>query len=313
MSGGALVPHASAELVTSPRELTVDELVAQTDKIRDVQRRVMKSGVHYGVIPGTDGKPTLLKAGAETLCLLFRLAPEYEIVKAVETPDEVSFTVRCTLVHIPTGVRYGSGLGSATSREKKYQREAHRRCPRCSKETIFHSKDPAGGWFCWAKRGGCGVTFVEGDTKITSQIVGRVTNPDLYDAHNSILKIAQKRAFVGTTLNCTAASDAFTQDLDEVPDGSNQEEPPGPPPSRPAPTSPTVTPDAVTPPRVSMKQLHRFHALCGELAITGEAARVRVAAFLARDVPSVADLTSDEMTRVIARMETETTRKAGEA
>lgn len=305
MSGAELVPHEGGALVgAGPRELTVDELAAQVDKIREVQRRIMKPGVHYGTIPGTE-KPTLFKAGAETLCLLFRLAPEYEIVKAIETADEIAFTVRCNLVHIPTGIRYGSGIASATSREKRYQREARRTCPRCRKETIYHSKDPQGGWFCWKTKGGCGANFPAGDVSIEGQTVGRVTNPDLYDSHNAILKIAQKRALVGTALNCTGASDSFAQDLEDSPDGVDDVRPP-PTNSHPRP-APPPRPNGEGVERPSMKQLRRYHELCERLKLSEVQGRNRISVFLKRSVASLADdLTAEDMSQVIAEMEKDT-------
>jgi hypothetical protein len=112
------VAEALVPLPTIPHELTVPELLAQADKIRLVMEQAMEDGVHYGRIPGTP-KPTLLKAGAEKLCLLFRLDPEYD---STETRDGDHLTVksRCTLYHIPTGQRFGSGEGSCSTRESKY-------------------------------------------------------------------------------------------------------------------------------------------------------------------------------------------------
>lgn len=58
-------------------ELTVEEVLAQADKIKSAMVKVMEEGVHFGRIPNTP-KPTLFKAGAEKLCLLFRLDPQYQ-------------------------------------------------------------------------------------------------------------------------------------------------------------------------------------------------------------------------------------------
>jgi hypothetical protein len=105
-------------------ELTVTELLAQAEKIKQAMTRAMEEGIHFGTIPGTP-KPTLLKAGAEKLCLLFRMDPQYE---SHETIDGEHLTVKskCTLWHIPSGQRLGSGEGLATTRESKY---AYRKGP----------------------------------------------------------------------------------------------------------------------------------------------------------------------------------------
>jgi len=48
-----------------------------------------------------------------------------------------------------------------------------------------------------------------------SQAAGRVENTDLADTYNTVLKMAKKRALVDATLTATAASDIFTQDLED--------------------------------------------------------------------------------------------------
>ena len=48
-----------------------------------------------------------------------------------------------------------------------------------------------------------------------SQVAGRVENSDLADTYNTVLKMAKKRALVDATLTATAASDIFTQDLED--------------------------------------------------------------------------------------------------
>jgi hypothetical protein len=198
-------------------ELTVDEMVAQIEKIHDCMRRAMREGEDYGVIPGTGSKPTLLKPGAEKLCLMFRLAPDPQ---SVESWDGAHLTVKSKIIlmHIPTQEIWGSGEGSCSTKESKYAyRMAKRICPKCDNETITRSKD--GGWFCWRKRGGCGAQFPEGDPDIEEQKIGRIPNPDLPDQYNTVLKMADKRGLVAAVLNVTAASAIFTQDLEDTHDG----------------------------------------------------------------------------------------------
>jgi len=112
------VTEALVPLPTIPHELTVPEVLAQAEKIKTVMQQAMDDGIHFGRIPGTP-KPTLFKAGAEKLCLLFRLDPEYESTQTMDG-DHLSVKTRCTLYHIPTGQRFGSGEGSCSTRESKY-------------------------------------------------------------------------------------------------------------------------------------------------------------------------------------------------
>lgn len=213
MNGLTIRPGSELAAATDA-EWTVEQMVAQSLKIQTCMRAVMKDGEHYGVIPGTNTKPTLLKPGAEKLCLMFRLDPEYDIMTNVETPERIAFTIRCTLTHIPTGQRIASGLGSCNSREAKYMRPAPKKCPQCSKESIIKGKEEyGGGWLCYAKKGGCGAKFKDGDTAIEKQDNGLADPADL---HNTILKMGCKRALVAAVLNGTAASDFFTQDLEDL-------------------------------------------------------------------------------------------------
>ena len=243
-------------------ELTVEEIIAQAKKIEHVMRAAMEDGVHYGKIPGTP-KPTLYKAGAEKLNLLFRFDPQYQSTE-VRDGDHLTVKSICTIWHIPTGLRFGSGEGSCSTREAKYAwRKGERKCPACGVEgAIIKGKaEYGGGWLCWQKRDGCGAKFPDGDMSIEGQVVERVPNPDLADAYNTVLKMSNKRALVAAVLNCTAASDVFTQDLED-------REPEAPVDSKKPDTDVRGgdDPDAI----ISDGQLKRFHAIARASGWTDE-------------------------------------------
>ena len=203
--------------------LTSADLRAQVKLVQEVMRDVMigpskenPAGVHYGVVPGTD-KPSLYKAGAEKLCMVFRLAPEYDIEEKERDGDHLTITSRCTLTHIPTGQKFGSALGSCSTMETKYAyRKGSRVCPECSSTAIIKGKvEYGGGWLCYKPKGGCGAKFPDGDKSIEKQEVGRIANEDKADQYNTVLKMSNKRALLAAVLNATAASDIFSQDLVE--------------------------------------------------------------------------------------------------
>ncbi len=194
-------------------ELRVDDVKGQVLKIQSLMKELMKEGEHYGIIPGTQ-KPSLLKPGAEKLCFMFRLIPEYD-VKEKELPNgHREYEILTRLLH--NGVKAGEGVGLCTTMEPKYRyRQNERKCPMCGKETIFKSKKEEGGWFCWAKKGGCGVQFPDGDESIEKQEAGKKENPDIADTYNTVLKMAKKRSVVDATITACAASDIFTQDVED--------------------------------------------------------------------------------------------------
>ena len=195
-------------------ELTVDQLVGQIEKVQDAMRRAMVDGEHYGVIPGT-GKPSLLKPGAEKLCLLFRLAPTYEVTRRPGEAGHVEYEVLCELRHIESEKLIASGVGLCTTMESRYRwRKGSHACPHCGESAIIKGKEEyGGGWLCWKKKDGCGAKFGEGDFSLDD--LKAVENPDLADSYNTVLKMAKKRAHVDATLTATAASDIFTQDMEE--------------------------------------------------------------------------------------------------
>ena len=200
--------------------LTAETLKRQVEIVRTAQRAVMKSGHHYDTIPGCGDKPVLLKPGAEIIALTFQFAPSYEIAQADFVNGHREYQVTCTLTHRPTGGYVGQGLGSCSTLESKYRfRKAEQTCPKCGQETIIKGKQEyGGGWVCFQKKGGCGAKFKYGDPAIENQNMGRIEHDNPADYYNTCLKMAKKRAFVDAILTSTAASDVFTQDIEDQPD-----------------------------------------------------------------------------------------------
>lgn len=220
----------ASEAMVTRGEVSVEEIVVQRDKIKQVMEQVMTEGVHYGKIPGID-KPSLYKPGAEVLAVTLRLAPFYESERTFhEGSEHLTVFTKVTLKHIPTGLTIAEGEGLCSTKEDKYAyRGEGRTCPACgSIGTIKKSKFPPRegdypgasssdppGWYCYAKAGGCGRNYAAQDTVITSQTGEKIPNPNLSDSWNTVLKMANKRALIAAILNGTAASDIFTQDIED--------------------------------------------------------------------------------------------------
>jgi hypothetical protein len=160
---------------------------------------------------------------------MFRLRPDFhQDIKELPGGHREVFT-RCEIYHIESGRKIAEGVGSASTMESKYRwRNAARKCPHCGKETIIKGKvEYGGGWVCFGKKGGCGTKFEDGDPEIEKQETGKVENPDIADTYNTVIKISKKRAYVDATITACAASDIFTQDLDDIePENKTQETPP---------------------------------------------------------------------------------------
>ena len=215
--------------------MTPDNVKHQVQIIQQVMHDVMKKDTHYGVVPGCGDKPTLLKPGAEKLGMTFQFHPEFQVERYDLDGGHREYEITCRL-YDRHGMCVGEGLGVCSTMESKYRwRKAEKKCPECGKETIIKGKkDYGGGWLCWAKKGGCGAKFKDGDQSIEGQEVGRVENPDPADCYNTCKKISKKRAHVDAILTATAASDIFAQDLEDLPRDNPpqppQDDPPPPPP-----------------------------------------------------------------------------------
>ena len=206
--------------------MPMKNLIAHVSDMQEVYKSLMKDGEHYGVIPGTN-KPTLFKAGAEKLCFAFRLAPEFEIIETNYEAGHREYRITCRIHNINNGLFLGSGVGSASTMESKYRyRNSGRVCPDCGKETIKRSKEEyGGGWYCFTKIGGCGQKWKAGDSAIENQQPGQQEHSDPADYYNTILKMSKKRAMVDAVLTVTAASDIFTQDVEDMVKAAKKAEP----------------------------------------------------------------------------------------
>lgn len=285
-------------------EISVDDLISQSAKVKQAMAAVMKQDVHYGVIPGTN-KPTLYKPGAETLLVLFRLAPHYHSERVFHDDGHLTVTSRVSLQHIPTSLVVSEGEGLCSTREEKYAwRQGERVCPNCQKPTIIKGKQEyGGGWLCFAKKGGCGAKFSDLDNAITDQSTERVMNPQIADSYNTVLKMANKRALVAAVLNGTAASDIFTQDIEDAPVS-----PPVPrPASKPAHVAADPAPaaqDTTTPRMISKPQQDKLQILKKKLVDAGLFSEDQWRQALVRDfgIDSATLLTSKQAHELIDRL-----------
>lgn len=205
--------------------LPVESMQRQIVLMQQHMKENMKEGEHFGKIPGCGDKPSLLKSGAEKLCFIFQLAPRFEVTERELPREHREVSVKCLLHSRITGAFFGEGLGCCSTMETKYRyRNSDRLCPQCQKPTIIKGREEyGGGWICFARKGGCGAKFGEKDEVITGQVAGRVEHDNPADYYNTVLKIAKKRAQVDATLTVTAASDIFTQDVEDFPDAIRAE------------------------------------------------------------------------------------------
>lgn len=178
---------------------TAGEMVAHALRVQEVIKSVMKESVHYGKIPGTK-KNTLYKPGAETLCATFHIAPTFPDSRIIEDrfEDGVRFRVTCVGVHQGSGVVVAEGMGSCSSHEEKYKW-----CKAYKREWEETPPD--------RRR----IQYGYDREKRTEYQVLQV-RVETADIENTLLKMACKRALIAMTLNAVAASDSFSQDIEDL-------------------------------------------------------------------------------------------------
>ncbi|MDX4957871.1 hypothetical protein [Delftia acidovorans] len=192
----AVVEVETVTMVPARSANPTAEVVAHAKTVQQVMQAVMKPNVHYGAIPGAGDKPTLLKSGAEVLCMTFRIADRYEVTD-LSRDGSIRYRVNCIGEHQTSGATLGSGLGECSSDEEKYRwrkavcAEEFESTPETHRRMKFGRKQ--GGYY-------------------TVQQV-RTESADLA---NTVLKMACKRAKIAMVLNVTAASDMFSQDLEDL-------------------------------------------------------------------------------------------------
>jgi len=164
----------------------VDALTEQRKLFFKFVQSQLRPNIDAGTIPGTD-KPSLYKPGAEKLARLFGLGVKYR--RTGETFDRdknfASFTYKASvfLLRNPEVV-IAECEGICNSQEKKYK-----------ERKIYETKN--------GRR----------------ECVGTEATP-ICDVLNTLMKMAQKRAYVGAILMATAASDFFTQDVEDDDDAA---------------------------------------------------------------------------------------------
>lgn len=168
---------------------SVDAMKKQRELLMEFVRSQLKEGINndFAVIPGTP-KKSLLKPGAEKLARLFQLGVRVELMdKTIDAKENFAmFVYRAELYPLNNpDVIVAECEASCNSQEKKYK-----------ERTV------------WVK-----LPNQENKVKQTERT-------PIYDVMNTLMKMAQKRAFVGAVILATGASDFFTQDIEDEEDAA---------------------------------------------------------------------------------------------
>ena len=176
--------------------LSTVELQLRVTKVKEVMASLMKQDVHYGVIPGCK-KPSLYQPGAEILGMAFQLAPRFKHEQRWRGNVFEDFCT-CELYNV-FGQFVGDSSRVCSTDEEKY---AWRRS-KCPQE---YDKAPAE-----LKR----TTWKQKSDNTWYEEYQIRTNPG--DLLNTITGMSEKRSYVGAIRRATAASEVFTEGLEQLP------------------------------------------------------------------------------------------------
>jgi hypothetical protein len=194
--------------ITEQREpLSVTEMRAAMTRMTEYRDSLMTQKVHFGTVPGCGKKPTLLKPGAEILIAGFNTVPRLKVDEVEEGNGHKTFTVTATLHDRNSDIVMGEGVGSCSTLESKY-RYRNDNTGEGVPRTYWDTKNPS---------------LIGGDAYVAKKIKGnwmiclQVEYKDPADYWNTCLKMAKKRALVDAALTMAAASELFTQDIEDMP------------------------------------------------------------------------------------------------
>lgn len=196
------------------KPLTASEIRQQVNTIQHVMQAVMIKDTHFGTIPGTK-TPSLYKPGAEKIMATFRLSADPEVTD-LSDGDQIRYQVKVRLVS-PSGVFVGAGIGEASSNEEKYKWRA----AVCQEE--FDEAAPDRKREKWNKG-----RYDQNSRSYGQPYKVQQIRTEPADLANTILKMAKKRGLIDAVLTATAASDIFTQDVEDLPPeyiGGDDEQP----------------------------------------------------------------------------------------
>ena len=185
----------------------------QVNEIQYLMRNVLQEGTHFGRVPGCGDKPTLLQPGAEKIALMYGWTAQYQVDRIDLDGGHREYDVTCTLTQRSTGEVVGTGVGLCSTMESKYR---YRRSAGWE-DTGEPIPGDAKARKDFYRQQGLGMKKVNGRWLWVRFLDGeKAENPDIADTYNTVLKMAKKRALVDAVKSCAAASDIFTQDIEDM-------------------------------------------------------------------------------------------------
>jgi hypothetical protein len=189
--------------------MAAEDAKALDDQLRAMQLAVLRPKVDYDTIPGMGDKPTLLKPGAEKLIQWFGFGS-----RSVEIKTELDDPER------PSGVADAARRVGVT-----YRTDVTKTIPGVGEILVARCEGYAGydedRFFQTAEQARAKAKANEEKWAKNDGRKPRTWKWENATGHrapwNTLIKMAQKRSYVGAAIDATAAAGLFTQDLEDMP------------------------------------------------------------------------------------------------
>jgi hypothetical protein len=194
--------------------LSVEEIIQIDHWLKEIMD-TFEEGLQkdFAVIPGTNTK-SLLQGGAQRLNTFFQLSPMFMESNIEDLGDgHRNYISTCHLINRNTGETHSTGQGSCSTMESKYRwRKKVESTGKLVPNEYWEKRDISllGGKGFQARK-----NDVTGKYEIF-QVEGKAENEDIADVYNTVLKMANKRAYVSATMNAYPISRYFTQDMEDM-------------------------------------------------------------------------------------------------
>ena len=186
----------------------IADVISMKATVQDLLKSQMQEDVHFGKIPGTGDKPTLLKSGAEMLRMVFNLRTTCNKDDVEITNEGNGHKTYEICMHISNKDKeiIATGLGTCSTMESKYKYRSQ----------LTDRKVPSEYWESRDKALLGGSQYSPKKVKGAWLISERVEHDNPADYYNPVKKMAKKRAMADGILTATCSSDLFTQDLEDL-------------------------------------------------------------------------------------------------
>ena len=203
-------PPAGAVEEYRPRiVMTPEDAKALDDQLRESQKAILREGVDFGTIPGAGDKKNLLKPGAEKLLQWFGFGSRsVEIKIERDDPDN------------PSGVADKAHRIGVT-----YRTEVTKTIPGYGEIVVATCEGYAGydedRYFATAEQARAKAKakeerYAKADNRQPKAWKWESITEDYRAPWNTLIKMAQKRSYVGAAIDATSAAGLFTQDMEDA-------------------------------------------------------------------------------------------------